>query len=53
MDQVQHGERHGEQAQEDVGQGHVGNQDVSCGQLYLASKILDANVKTEPKINLT
>ena len=37
VDQVQHGERHGEQAQQDVGNGQIGNQNVSCGQLYLAS----------------
>ena len=53
MDQVQQGERHGEQAQHDVGHGQVGNQDVSCGQLYLASKILDDNVKTKTNIKVT
>ena len=31
VDQIQHGERHGEQAQEYVGQAQVGNEDVaSC-----------------------
>ena len=35
VDQVQHGERHSEQAQEDVGQGKVGNEDVASGLQHL------------------
>ena len=31
MDEVKHGERHREHAEEDVRQGHVGYQDVPCG----------------------
>ena len=35
MDEVQHGEGHGEQAEEDVGQGQVGYQDISGSLQHL------------------
>ena len=35
MDKPRHGEGHGEHAKEEVGQGHVSNQDVACGLQHL------------------
>ena len=35
MDEVQHGEGHGEHAEQEVRQGHVGDQDVACGFEHL------------------
>ena len=40
MDEVQHGEGHGEQAEEDVGQGQVGYQDISGGLQHLISVLI-------------
>ena len=43
MDEVQHGERHGEDAEEDVRQGHVGYQDVPGGfeELKQCSRVIN------------